>query len=146
MKSYFNPKEVEQIIDVSYRQLQYWDDSNMLKPSVLWRNKFRMYTLIDLVKIDLVVGLRSYGFSIQKIRKTLLKLDEILENHGLSIGEVRMAFSSNNIILSCDRIYMDEKAVAKHFFYDSNDLMNRVNVFFTQKREAETSHSSSENQ
>lgn len=146
MKNYFNPKEVEKIIDVSYRQLQYWDDSNFLKPSLLRKDKFRMYSLVDLIKIDLVIGLRAHGFSIQKIRKTLTKLEETLDNTPLNIGEARMAFASDNIILSSDKIYMDAKAESKHFFYSPSDLMSRVNDFLIKRKSQETSHTSSENQ
>lgn len=72
MKSFYTPTDVEKIVGVSYRQIQYWDSSGLIKPSYKKYGRYRCYTFEDLVTIEVVNRINKAGVSVQKIRKTFL--------------------------------------------------------------------------
>jgi predicted RNase H-like HicB family nuclease len=74
MKISYNSREVCRIIGVSYRQLDYWDSSGFIQPSVAkakGTGTTRMYSFMDLVCLRTAKRLRDSGISLQKIRKSI---------------------------------------------------------------------------
>ncbi len=73
MKSFFEPNDVEAVVGLSYRQIQYWDSSDFIKPSYKKHGRYRCYTFEDLVTIQVIDKVNREGkVSIQKMRKSLL--------------------------------------------------------------------------
>jgi predicted RNase H-like HicB family nuclease/DNA-binding transcriptional MerR regulator len=73
-----NAKTACRITGLSYRQLDYWDRSHFIKPSLQEATGIgsaRLYTFVDLVQLRVAKMLREQGLSLQKIRKcvTFLK-------------------------------------------------------------------------
>jgi DNA-binding transcriptional MerR regulator len=76
----FNTKTTSNIIGVSLRQLQHWDEKGLIKPSVReasGRGTIRLYSYTDLIQLKLVRTLRDNRISLQKIRRSL----EYLQSH-----------------------------------------------------------------
>ena len=71
MKSTFTPKEVVKVIGISYRQIQYWDKTNFIRPSYRSHGKYRQYTFSDLVQMKVAKMLRDRDVSIQRLRKII---------------------------------------------------------------------------
>lgn len=70
----YAPQDVRKLLKISYRQIQYWDDSGFIQPSVK-RNGFRFYTIFDIVLLGLAIYLRNkIGYSIQQLRKVVPNL------------------------------------------------------------------------
>lgn len=82
---------------VTRRQLQIWDERGILCPSIqrprrlsrraqkresYCRGKARLYSYLDLIKIQVIIELRRHGLGMDKIRRIIdflnLKLDEKL--------------------------------------------------------------------
>jgi DNA-binding transcriptional MerR regulator len=82
---------------VTRRQLQVWDERGILRPSIqrpkritrrfhrgkgYWRGKARLYSFLDLIKIQVIIELRRHGLGIGKVKRVIkflhLKLDEKL--------------------------------------------------------------------
>lgn len=78
MKAFFTPKEVAQIVSISYRQIQYWDKSNFIRPSYRRRGKYRLYTFRDLIRLKIARLLREKDYSVQRLRKTIRDLKDLL--------------------------------------------------------------------
>lgn len=78
MKSFFTPKDVYKVCTVSYRQLQYWDKTNFIRPSYRRRGKYRLYTFTDLIQIWVAKKLRNSGYSIQVLRSVIRDLRKFL--------------------------------------------------------------------
>lgn len=78
MKAFFTPKEVAKLINISYRQIQYWDKSNFIRPSYRRRGKYRLYTFPDLIRLKIARLLRDNSYSVQRLRKTIRDLKELL--------------------------------------------------------------------
>ena len=74
MKIGYTSREVCRIIGVSYRQLDYWDSSGFIQPSVArakGTGTSRMYSFVDLVCLRTAKRLRDSGISLQKIRTSV---------------------------------------------------------------------------
>jgi len=78
--------EIAKKAGVSVRTLQYYDKSNLLKPSAQSEGGWRLYTSKDLVILHQILSLKYLGFSLDEIKKQLIWLDtpeeaiSILEN------------------------------------------------------------------
>ena len=75
----YDSKTASQIVGVSLRQLQYWDEQDFIRPSVKLaegRGTKRLYSFNDLVCLKVVKDLAQHGFSLQMIRRCLRPLKE----------------------------------------------------------------------
>jgi len=80
MKFGYNSNEACKISSITYRQLHYWDKTNLVKPSIsaaTGTGSRRIYSFIDLVCLRTAAKLKSEGISVQKIRKSV----EYLSGH-----------------------------------------------------------------
>jgi len=67
----YTTTEVARLAGVSYRQLDYWDRSGVLRPSVRsakGSGTARRYSDDDLVRCRVIAELLRYGFSLQRVR------------------------------------------------------------------------------
>lgn len=139
MKTLFYPKDVEKLVDITYRQIQYWDRSKLVKPSLLRKDRYRLYSLTDLIQLDLVVKLRNKGISIQKMRKIVTKLKKCLSVNTLTMSEIQIAVSpKGSIIVSKSTILMDDEAAEDHFFYNPKKFIDLVNDYYIKKATQKT--------
>ena len=81
MRQGYTGTEVCNITGITYRQLDHWTSTNLVKASV--RNIkgsgfHRIYSFQDIVKIKLVNKLRDAGVSLQKIRLALKNVNKII--------------------------------------------------------------------
>ena len=65
----YNSSEVARICGVSLRQLQWWDERNVVSPRQDGHK--RIYMPAEVVEISVIAELRRKGFSLQKIRRVL---------------------------------------------------------------------------
>jgi DNA-binding transcriptional MerR regulator len=76
----FNTKMACKIIGVSPRQIQHWDETELVKPSIreaAGKGTVRLYSYTDLIQLKVVKTLRDHRISLQKIRRSL----EYLQSH-----------------------------------------------------------------
>lgn len=67
-------KDTSRIIGLSIRQLDYWDRTHFIKPSVsdaAGRGSVRLYCFSDLIQLRVARGLIDRGVTLQKVRKSL---------------------------------------------------------------------------
>jgi predicted RNase H-like HicB family nuclease len=102
----FNTKTTSNIIRVSLRQLQHWDEKGLIKPSVReasGKGTIRLYSYTDLIQLKLAKTLRDNRISLQKIRRSLEYLQShfpeikkpLLELKFLTDGETIFILTSN---------------------------------------------------
>lgn len=73
----FNTKSVSNVVGLTRRQIDYWDKSDLIKPSVQEASGYgtvRLYSFSDLVQFRVAKKLIDKGISVQKIRKALWHL------------------------------------------------------------------------
>jgi DNA-binding transcriptional MerR regulator len=68
-EQFFTSSDVARISGVSLRQLQWWDERNVVSPRQDWHR--RVYAPDEVVEVSVIAALRKKGFSLQKIRRVL---------------------------------------------------------------------------
>jgi len=109
IKRFYSSREVCNIVDLSYRQLDYYDRTDIVKPSInngLGYGSRRMYSFDDLLKLKVIKRLLEAGVSLQKIRKAKKYIEEntgkengLLDVTLISDGESVYACNSDKDII-----------------------------------------------
>ncbi|OGV41974.1 MAG: hypothetical protein A3F46_10230 [Legionellales bacterium RIFCSPHIGHO2_12_FULL_42_9] len=70
-------KEISDLTETSVRMLRHYDKIGLLKPSYRNPNGYRCYTEPDLAKLQQIIALRYFGFSLSQIKDILQKHSNI---------------------------------------------------------------------
>lgn len=98
----FNTKAVCNVIGITPRQVQYWDETSFIKPSIrqaTGHGSSRLYSFLDLVQMRVAKALLDGGVSLQKIRKSL----EFLRAHA---PEVKSPLAEMRFITDGDTVFV----------------------------------------
>lgn len=60
-------KELAKLAGVSHQTLHHYDRIGLLKPSVRMENGYRVYSEEDLLKLQQIIALKSFGFELSQI-------------------------------------------------------------------------------
>lgn len=71
MMAHWYVKDLSKLTKVSVQTLHYYDKVGLLRPSIRLDNGYRLYSEADLLKLQQIVALKFFGFSLVQI-KTLL--------------------------------------------------------------------------
>ena len=99
----YNSSEVAHICGVSLRQLQWWDERNVVSPRQDGHK--RIYMTEEVVEISVIAELRRKGFSLQKIRRVLRFLQKDM---GKRLSEALSATSDVHLLTDGKSIYLEE--------------------------------------
>src|SRR5215468_10100207 len=99
----FNSSEVARICGVSLRQLQWWDERNVVSPRQDGHK--RIYMPEEVVEISVIAELRRKGFSLQKIRRVLRFLQKDM---GKRLSEAIEASSDVHLLTDGKSIYLED--------------------------------------
>ncbi len=128
---FYTSGEVAGIAGVSLRQLQWWDERNVVSPRQDGHR--RIYLPEEVVEVSVIAELRRKGFSLQKIRRVLRflqkemgkRLSEAVETN----AEVHLLTDGKNIYLedSPDRvIHVLKNAKQPMFLVCVTDQLRRL--------------------
>ena len=73
-------KEISDLTSVSVRMLHHYDKIGLLKPSGRTSNSYRWYSEKDLVKLQQIIALKFFGFSLKQIKIMLKQKPSIVEH------------------------------------------------------------------
>jgi len=79
----FTTMDIVRITGFTERQLGYWDQQGIVRPGAQQPNgpgSRRLYTIDDLVQLNLIRQLKSHGWSTQKIREAIVRLRDIMDD------------------------------------------------------------------
>jgi DNA-binding transcriptional MerR regulator len=99
----YNSTEVARIAGVSLRQLQWWDERNVVSPRQDGHK--RIYMPEEVVEISVIAELRRKGFSLQKIRRVLRFLQKDM---GKRLNEALSASSEVHLLTDGKTIFMED--------------------------------------
>jgi len=99
----FNSSDVARICGVSLRQLQWWDERNVVSPRQDGHK--RIYQPEEVVEISVIAELRRKGFSLQKIRRVLRFLQKDM---GKRLSDALAATSDMHLLTDGKSIYLEE--------------------------------------
>ncbi len=99
----FNSSDVARICGVSLRQLQWWDERNVVSPRLDGHK--RVYMTEEVVEISVIAELRRKGFSLQKIRRVLRFLQKDM---GKRLSEALATSADVHLLTDGKSIYLEE--------------------------------------
>jgi len=135
LKSFFTPKEIRELVDITYRQIQYWDKSRFIIPSYRRRGKYRLYTFGDLVLLKVAELLRKKGNSIQQLRTTISNLREMLRHISFPFSELNILFKDSQILLFNGDVVMNTDQT-DYIMFSVKNLRNRLSEIYADEEEA----------
>jgi DNA-binding transcriptional MerR regulator len=96
--------DVARIAGVSLRQLQWWDERNVVSPSQ--EGHRRVYLPQEVVEVSVIAELRRKGFSLQKIRRVLRFLQKEM---GKRLRDALAGDSDIHLITDGKNIYLEDQ-------------------------------------
>lgn len=136
--------DVARISGVSLRQLQWWDERNVVSPRQAGHR--RVYLPQEVVEVSVIAELRRKGFSLQKIRRVLRflqkEMGKRLSDAVASESEVHLLTDGKSIYLEDDServIDILKNAKQPMFLVCVTDQLRRVNLAARKSANSETS-------
>lgn len=102
VRSQFKTKEVVDLLDLSRRQLQYWAKTGLIEPSERTPGGHHRYSFDDLVALKATKQLIDAGVSVQKIRKSVSALLDLLPTVGRPLSELVLVATGDVVLVFRD--------------------------------------------
>lgn len=93
---------VSRIVGIPLRKIDYWDHTNLIKPSISEASGYgsvRLYSFRDLIQFKVAKFLRDKGISLQKMRKSLNYLRKHLPEIEKPLAEMRFLTDGETIFV-----------------------------------------------
>ena len=106
MKQGYTGPQVCKIIGITYRQLDHWTTTKLIKSSlrnIKGSGHHRTYSFEDILKVKIVKNLRDAGMSLQKIRQALTALEKIMGSNS-NYSDVTVVSDGQSIYASRDEL------------------------------------------
>jgi len=106
----FNTRTIAKILGLSIRQIDYWDRTHFVKPSVSEASGYgsvRLYSFTDLIQLKVAKTLIDKGISLQKIRKAINYLRKNMPEVKKPLSELRFLTDGETIFV----ITRDKKVI-----------------------------------
>lgn len=100
----YSSSEVAKIARVSLRQLQWWDERDVVSPK--HHGHRRMYRPEEVLEITVIAELRRKGFSLQKLRRVLRYLQRDM---GRRLSEVLNGSCDLHLLTDGRSIYLEDR-------------------------------------
>ena len=101
---HYTSGDVARIAGVSLRQLQWWDERNVVSPRQ--EGHRRVYLPQEVVEVSVIAELRRKGFSLQKIRRVLRFLQKDL---GKRLSEAVSGAGDMHLLTDGKNIYLEDQ-------------------------------------
>jgi len=95
----FRSKDVVQILGISRRQLQYWAQTDLVVPSTKTPGGHHRYSFEDLVALKTTKRLIDAGVSVQRIRRSIRTLREILPRVERPLSELTLVATGDVVLV-----------------------------------------------
>lgn len=102
----FNSKAVVKLTRLTMRQVDYWDRTHFIKPSVKEASGYgtgRLYSFEDIVQLKVAKTLIDKGVSLQKIRKAINYLKKNFPDIKKPLAEMRFLTDGETIFVLADK-------------------------------------------
>jgi DNA-binding transcriptional MerR regulator len=95
----FTPHEVAEIIGLTRRQVQHWDRTHLISPSLRTPGGHARYSFQDLVSFKTAKKLLDGGVSLQRIRGGLRQLQRLLPTIKRPLSELTLVATGDVILV-----------------------------------------------
>jgi len=98
----YRTREVAQILGISHRQLQYWAQTDLVRPSLRSPGGHHRYTFRDLIALKAAKRLLDSGVSVQRLRKSIRALRRILPTVKRPLAELVLVATGDIVLVLRD--------------------------------------------
>lgn len=95
----YRSRDVSQILGLSRRQLQYWAQTDLVRPSALTEGGHHRYSFQDLVALKAARRLIDAGVSVQRIRSSIQALRKILPSVHQPLAELVLVATGDVVLV-----------------------------------------------
>jgi len=98
----FDTKTVVKLVGLTQRQIDYWDRTHFIKPTVKEASGYgtgRLYAFTDIVQLKVAKTLKDKGVSLQKIRKSISYLKKHFPDMKKPLAEMRFLTDGETIFV-----------------------------------------------
>jgi DNA-binding transcriptional MerR regulator len=105
MQDRFTSQEVIRLTGLTPRQLQWWDERGVVKPTR--EGHRRLYSIEHVTEVAVICELRRKGFSLQGVRKVMRFLDR---EFGKGLSEIVSGASELHLLSDGTHLYLETEA------------------------------------
>ncbi|MCH2171675.1 MerR family transcriptional regulator [Myxococcota bacterium] len=124
----FKTRDVTQILGISRRQLQYWSKTDLVRPSAQTPGGHARYRFEDLVALKAAKRLIDAGVSVQRIRRSIQKLREMLPSVRLPLSELTLVATGDVVLAFRDGMVFDAIS-GQEWVFEVSDLRTEVEAW-----------------
>lgn len=95
----YSSRQVIAITGVTHRQLAYWRKTALITPSHHSRGGHARYTFTDLVAIKAAKQLIDAGVSVQRLRKSITALTQLLPDLNMPLSELSLVATGDVVLI-----------------------------------------------
>lgn len=114
-----------EILGLSRRQLQYWAQTDLVRPSVTTRGGHHRYTFQDLVALRTARRLIDAGVSVQRIRSSIQALRRLLPSVARPLSELVLV-ATGDVVLVFREGTAFEAASGQEWVFPVADLAREI--------------------
>ena len=120
--------DVAKIIGISRRQLQYWDETDLVRPVSRTPGGHARYAFEDLVALKTAKRLIDAGVSVQRIRKSIRALRDILPAVERPLAEVVLVATGDVVLAFKDGTVFDAVS-GQEWVFEIAQLKREVDAY-----------------
>ncbi len=132
----FRVGDVSKIVGISRRQLQYWDETDLVRPGARTPGGHARYAFEDLVALKTAKRLIDAGVSVQRIRKSIRALRDILPAVKRPLAEVVLVATGDVVLAFKDGTAFDAVS-GQEWVFEIAQLQREVDAYVA-RRDAAT--------
>jgi len=124
--------DVAKIIGISRRQLQYWDETDLVRPDSRTPGGHARYAFEDLVALKTAKRLIDAGVSVQRIRKSIRALRDILPAVERPLAEVVLVATGDVVLAFKDGTAFDAVS-GQEWVFEIAQLQREVDAYLARR-------------
>lgn len=122
----FSREEVQRILDVTTKQLEYWDRLDLVSSQKDESNRF--YDFRDLIGLRTVKQLTENGVPAQRLGRALAALRKGILNSHAPLNELRIHSDGRDVIVERDGVRLDPLSGQMVMNFDTREMGEKVRV------------------
>src|SRR6267154_1930564 len=122
----FSRREFQRLLDVTDKQLNYWERLQLVSPRKGGAEKF--YDFRDLITLRTAKQLIEKGVSANRLRRSLVALNEKLSQVQAPLTELRILANGRDVIVEHDGARLEPISGQFVLNFDTRELENKVRV------------------
>jgi tetratricopeptide (TPR) repeat protein len=122
----FTRREFQRILDVTDKQLSYWEKLRLVSPRKSGADKF--YDFRDLISLRTAKQLIEKGISANRLRRSLLALNQKLSEVQAPLTELRILSNGRDVIVERDGARLEPISGQFVLNFDTRELSDKLRV------------------